>query len=188
MKKFTIKDFIKYNGPCFNCGETINFRVLVDNSTNMRPNFGPDHFSIDLSIKYSRSLQIWLFYKTNKIVTSDPKELSIYLKEHELRLKSYCDRCYSNVESQPLEFDLENSFVKPVGIQSELFNIEDDKYFYNINTLNKDAYSGTIVTLTSLNKKATSTPSSLVLPLLPLYKFQTKEKLINKIKTYLVFS
>lgn len=188
MKQFTVKDFIKYNGPCFNCGDSINFRVIVDGSTNLRPTFKPDHFSIDLQIKYSRNLQIWVFYKTNKIITSDAKELALYLKEHNLSLKSYCDRCYSSIESRSLEFDLENSFIKPVGIQAELFSLEDDKYFYIVNSVDDGKNTMTIVTLTSLDKKATSAPANLTLPFLPLHKFQTKEKLFAKIKTYLVFS
>ena len=84
--------------------------------------------------------------------------------------------------------DLENSFIKLVSIQREMFSFEDDKYFYMINSVNDKTHSMTIVTLTSLDKKATSSPDSLTLPFLPLYKFQTRDKLISKIRTYLVFS
>ena len=75
MKKFTVKDFIAYNNPCFSCGSPINFRVgFLDLETKadvsyLRPVVTPNHTEIDLIIKYStnEALKLCIFHKTNKI-------------------------------------------------------------------------------------------------------------------------
>lgn len=194
MKQFTVKDFIKYNGPCFNCNNPINFRVGVSNYNadavaTLRPSFKNDHFSVDVQIKNSRSLQLWVFYKTNKIVTSDIKEFKSFVRDHSVYLKSYCDKCYCSIESKALEFDTDNLFIKPVGIARESLHVDTEKAIIHIESYDLDPNnSGTVATITSLEKKATAPPARINLPLIPLYKFQTKEKMLEKLKTYIVFS
>lgn len=194
MKRFTVKDFIKYNGPCFSCDNGVSFRIgaqdnrpsaLTDIET-IRPSFKPDHFSIDLQIQYSRSLQLWIFFKTNKIVASDLGELKKYLIDHNLYLKTYCDRCYTTIETNKLEFNLDELYIKPVSLSREILNVTSDNYIYRVETYYDP--EETHVIATSLAKPAIKPPAQLTLPLLPLYKFKTKERFINKIKTYLTFS
>lgn len=198
MKTFTVKDFIEYNAPCFSCGSAINFQVLnnpndgagtTGPTTNLRPEMRADHFAIYLSITYKRIVQLNIYFKSNKIETSHSEEVAHYLSNNHLVFKSHCQRCYSTIESDTVEFNLQKGFLKPIKISTERLKVADDKKMYDIHTY----YHGspdpsTVVYITSLDKKATTPPGKFNLPHFPLWKFKTKKRLLNKMKTYLVFS
>lgn len=196
MKQFTVKDFIAYNAPCFSCGNEISFRVEMREADGggtisqdtLRPTMYKEYFSIDLQIRYKRSLQLWVFYQTNKIISSDMKELEYYLHDHHLSMKSYCDRCYTSIVSDELEFNLKDSFIKPVSLSHESIKVSTEDNMFMLETYYHNSPPLTNVWISSLTKPATSSPAKLELPVLPLYKFKTKERLINKLKTYLTFS
>ena len=196
MKQFTVKDFIEYNAPCFSCGNEISFRVEMwegdghgtASINTLRPTMYKDYFSIDLQIRYKRSLQLWVFYQNNKIITSDMKELKYYLGDHHLSLKSYCDRCYTAVESDELEFNLDSSFIKPISLSRESIKVTTDEHQYYVTTYYHEEPPVTFVGITNLKKPATHPRAELKLPLLPIYKLKSRDNLINKIKTYLTFS
>src|SRR5271168_2896743 len=104
MKKFTVKDFIAYNNPCFSCGNQINFNIGVIFNTleeakvnlgGLRPVVSPDRTEIDLSIKYSNAVKLYIDHKTNKISTNDRVGLAKYLEGHSLFLKTGCDQCHT---------------------------------------------------------------------------------------------
>ena len=184
MKKFTVKDFITYNSPCFGCGNKINFYFEIDTpnagTVSKRALVGGDFTEVDLIIHYSDPLKINITHKTNKFIASSNKSLTTYMKEHKLSMRTRCDKCYSTVASQPLEFNMDKGFVCPVEIREEVFLITNELDSYQIYS------SGSKSTVHFVS--ASGAVMRLTLPLLPLYKFKTKEKFVNKIKTYIVFS
>src|SRR5271167_3698355 len=110
MRKFTVKDFIGYNNPCFSCDNQINFKIGfldldVESSSKtsysiphagpyipscpisyLRPTVTPQFTEIDLMITYSDALKLYIFHKTNKILTSSQRGLTKYLESHKLFL------------------------------------------------------------------------------------------------------
>lgn len=192
MKKFTVKDFISYNNPCFSCGENIHFKVVTTTKdgpsdiVQLRPTVKPDYTVVDLKVTYTKTLQLWIFHQNNKIISSDIRGLTSYLEEHKLFLSSRCDKCYTNIESNFLEFNLDKGYVKPVGISRELLIVSDEHNMYQIHS-SFIAEQSTVV-VDKISKTTPISPVRFEAPLLPLYKFKDKEHLINKMKTYLIFS
>jgi hypothetical protein len=193
MKQFTVKDFISYNNPCFSCGEQISFRIIADTmdidvvgTTNLRPTVSSEYTVVDLKLTYENTLQLWIFHQSNKIITSDSKALTNYLRDHKLRLKSRCEKCYTNIESNNLEFNLEKSFIKPVELQLETLMLDDNSNRYQINSYFHSKQS--TIAVDRIDKATPVSPVRLTVPILPLYHFKDKEHIINKMKTYLIFS
>ena len=191
MKKFTVKDFIGYNNPCFSCGERISFKLGivtngVDGSAQLRPTVKPEYTVVDLKVTYSKTLQLWIFHNTNKFIASNPIDFTEYLNENHLFLHSKCDKCMSSIESMFLEFNKDMGFVKPVSISREILLVNDDRNQFILNS--SFAWNKSVLSADRLDKTAPISPIVLDLPLLPLYKFKTKERFLNKVKTYVVFS
>lgn len=193
MKKFTVKDFITYNGPCFSCQSKIIFQIGVFNtkakqigtSVFLNPVVTNDFINIDLKINYRDSLNLKVFTKTNKFTTSSMKALTKYLDEHGLFLRSKCDNCHTNVDSEALEFNLLKEFIAPVAIGDERLVVNHNKYLYE---LYSDFSGSRSVLIISPAVSSSIMPISMNLPLLPMYKLKNKERFIEKVKTYLIFS
>ena len=74
MNKFTVKDFIKYNAPCFNCKKatTISLNVMslkydwIDPGlSQLYPIIDKHHFKVALKITYSTKLLLTIDLLTN---------------------------------------------------------------------------------------------------------------------------
>jgi hypothetical protein len=190
MKTFTLKDFINYNNPCFSCGEKISFRVfswLKDPSTSsviLHSNVTKHQTEIELIITYATTLKLIINHISNKIITTDMLYLTEYLETHTLHLGSICNSCYTTITSTYLEFNLQKGFLLPTQISKESLILKDNKNYYQINSSFIDNKSTIIVDRTD----KVSSPIRMNLPLLPLYKLKTKERCLQKIKTYILFS
>ena len=194
MRKFTVKDFITYNNPCFSCGNQINFRIgFLDLETKadisyLRPVVGPQYTEVDLVIKYANqdALKLYIFHKTNKILTNSQQGLTKYLNSRKLFLASSCDRCYTKIESQYLDFNLDKGFVAAVGISTERIMVNDGNSLYQIDSFFMAEKSHLVVS--RLDTAKPLSPFQLDLPLIPKYRFKNKEHFIQKMKTYITFS
>jgi hypothetical protein len=197
MKQFTVKDFITYNAPCFSCGESIilefgsvelinNGKVSGQSPVFLKPIVSKDRTEISLKISYVGSLQLWIFHKSNKFLTTNFTGLSEYLNTHKLFLRSRCNKCNSLIDSQFIEFNLKSGFIKPVGISAEYLSIQDKSHLYCIHSKFLD--DKTIIIADRIDKTTPVSGVRIEIPLLPLYKFKDKEKIISKIKTYILFS
>ena len=192
MKRFTVKDFIAYNKPCFSCENQINFRIGFLNletqadASYLRPTVNKDYTRIDLQITYSDSLKLYIFHRTNKIMTNNHPALVKYLARHKLFLRSICDRCYTQVESFFLEFDLEKDIVQATGLATERLIVSDSQNHYQIYTSFLEEKSKIVVD--KLDKASPLSPTVLNLPLVPKYKFKDRFHFIEKMKLYLLFS
>jgi len=186
MKKFTVKDFITYNNPCFSCGKKISLRVSAMSGTaGLRPTVKPEYTVIDLEITYTNTLQLWIFHKTNKIISSDNRSLADYLTTHQIYLRSYCD-CYTAIDSRFLTFNLNKGYVEPVGISTERLMVNDRTNIYTLNS--SFIEEKTHVTIDRVDQTTPISPIQFEMPLLPLYKVKSRERLIEKLKTYITFS
>ena len=196
MKRFTVKDFIAYNNPCFSCGNAINFRIGVwdvvgasdpqNTVSNIRPLVTPDCTEIDLRITYNDALKLFVHHKTNKISTNNMNALIRYIDEHRLYLSSTCDRCYTHISSEYLDFDFDKNVIKAIGIRFERLLVDDNENHYRINSFYDTGKSDVVIDKT--NTTGTLTPIILDLPLMPRHLFRNKEHFIKKMKLYMIFS
>lgn len=192
MRKFTVKDFIAYNNPCFNCNNPINFKIGFSNSepasetSYLRPTVNVLHTEIDLLITYADAVRLYIFHKTNKIATNNPAGLEKYLSTHQLFLQSTCDTCYTQITSECLDFQLNKGFVKAAGIACERLMVSDKENLYQLTSLFATEKSHLVVD--KVNRATPLSPFTLETPLLPKYRFKNKQHFLEKIKTYLLFS
>lgn len=202
MKKFTVKDFITYNNPCFSCDNKINFYIGIQtvppidpdpkyplgsiHPSFIRPIVSMEYSELDLNISYNNSLSLKIYHKTNKIDSNNMTELFRYLKSHRIILQSRCDKCFSCIESNDLSFNYDKKFIYPATIKSERLLVSDDENLYHMYSW--FATGKTDLNVDKINRAFPMSPLHLKLPLLPLYKFKNRQHFIEKIKTYLVFS
>src|SRR5258708_8296240 len=127
MKKFSIKDFIAHNSPCFGCGDLIVFQIGINTSIDfpldtfnfLKPSVNKDYTSVALHIGWTTTLKLNIDHKTNKISTNNINALTKYLENHKLFWKCECTKCHSSMISNNLDFNLEREFIKAVGIRHE---------------------------------------------------------------------
>lgn len=189
MKKFLVKDFIAYNNPCFSCGDPINLQFGVTGSsysTTLRPVVTPEKTEVNLKITYIDSLTLWINHKTNRVLSSNNGALTNFLSDYKLNLISRCDRCMTSIESQFLDFNLLQGYVNAVGLAREHLMVHHNDKIYALSS--SFIQEKSFITVTSLDKVKPLAPFSIETPLLPLHKLQTRERLIEKINTYMIFS
>lgn len=192
MKNFTVKDFILYNSPCFNCGGNINFYFEFEPASDYgnfskRAMVTTDFVEVELVVHYANNLLIKIENKTNKYTTNNHAALTTYLSKFELSLHSRCERCFTDIVSNTLKFDEERNVICPTTIKYEQYQITDNENVYAVYTklVSNDTYSKILVSKINATKNIST---YLNMPPLPIYKFKTKEKFLNKIKTYVTFS
>jgi hypothetical protein len=209
MKKFTVRDCIAYNNPCFSCGNAINFTIgairsmestMIDGGvlSHLRPTVKQDHTEVDLIITYSDAVKLIIFHKTNKIQTNNAEGLTKYLASHKLFLSSLCNECNTLIESNNLDFDLGQQRINAVGIACEsLFIIDKDKEYYirsyflqekSIITISKLVSSKPLSLSPTKYLHHPSPKTTLELSLLPKYRFKNKQHLLEKLKLFVLFS
>jgi hypothetical protein len=207
MKKFTVKDFLTYNAPCFSCNNPVNFEIgFIDLGytspgsaqqnwhldshlvSYLKPAVTANYTEIDLRITYTDCLKLYIFHKTNKILSSNQQGLTKYLSEHKLFLQTTCDLCDTQSCSQFLEFDLEKSVVKAVSVFSEKLVVYSPDTMYEIISSFNDSTSTFFYCKVDEKKVAQSVGHSMKLPLLPRHRFQNRQHFLDKMKTYVLFS
>lgn len=196
MEKFTVKDFILYNNPCFSCDNKIslNMRVLkvrsdIPNNYNtppiiIKPILSNNFIEIDLRITYRDVLKLKICLTDNHFEITNIVGLTDYLREANLFLESYCDKCYSCFTSKLLTFNMTQQFINPIELKTEYLTINNDNYAYYISTDFEKSQS--IVDIFTLN--GSKIPIHFDMPIFPLSKFKTKTQFIKKMKVYISFS
>lgn len=191
MKTFTVKDFLMLNSPCFGCGGDIDIRIGVTNTeldldVYLKPSYALQHLTIPLVIKYNSSLKLIIDCKTNKFAASDLALLTAYLKSNKLFLSCRCSLCLTTFVSEHLEFNLRRQYIKPVGVLREFIIVQDRKNKYEFYSI--ASRESTMLTVFSMKDGYMSKTFHLDLPIIHRHRFKDKEHLMNKIRTYLVFS
>lgn len=197
MKKFTVKDFITYNNPCFACGKKITFKIGFYNTDEMgpvhssflRPTVMGNYTDIDLKITYMDSIKLYIFHKDNKILSNNQAGLTKYLSQHTLFLSSTCT-CHSEIETENLDFHLvaERQYVSAVNIKFERLMVTEGDNLYQLNSSFCDKKSTLIVYKTDKQAAVSGTPTVIEMPLIPKYKFKNRDHFLEKMKTYILFS
>ncbi|MFA6609038.1 MAG: hypothetical protein WCT07_03990 [Candidatus Paceibacterota bacterium] len=185
MKKFTLKDFILYNGPCFSCGNKVAIKMVYANDNQfggISQSIKNDKLIATLNIKYSFELNISISISDNKFQVTDMEKFLTYLGSRDLHMVSNCKNCQGLIYSNPLEFD-SHMFIKPFTILRELLSTTENDMSYSL----MSEYSENETQINILNNN-TNKMMIMTVPLLPLYKFKTKEKLVKKLRTYVIFS
>lgn len=196
MRKFTVKDFITYNNPCFGCEKKITFRIGFYKDSEysspiasyLRPIVLANYTEVDLKISYTDMVKLYIFHKDNKILSNNQSGLTKYLGEHKLFLSSTCT-CHAEIESEPLDFHLiaDKQYVSAVQIRSERLVVTDPDNMYQFYSSFLDKKS-TLMVYKQNTDQPTSQPLSIEMPLIPKYKFRNKEHFLDKMKTYILFS
>ncbi|MGI0058803.1 MAG: hypothetical protein ACREBJ_03460 [Nitrosotalea sp.] len=163
----------------------LDLETKTDNSY-LRPTVTSNYTEIDLIITYSDLLKLYIFHKTNKILTNSNQGLTKYLSSHKLFLSSACDGCLTRIDSQYLEFNVDKGYMAATGINTEMLIVEDKTNRYHINSFFMADKS--VLTVDRIDKATPVYPLQIELPLLPKYRFKNKEHFLNKMKTYITFS
>lgn len=191
MKQFTVKDFIAYNNPCFSCGDNIHINIVsCDDSavqpSSLRPTVRPKYTTVNLHVTYQQTLQLQIIHDSNKFGSSNPEALKEYLKTHKLYLTSSCNKCLTQIETYFLEFNMNKGFILPVELNKESVILTDKRNRYHL----LSSYSGshTTIWIDKADNPNYLSPVKIEAPLMPLSKFKDREQLLNKLRTYLLFS
>jgi hypothetical protein len=192
MKKFTLKDFILHNSPCFSCAELITFQIGIINIADLtmsesflKASVLREYTSIDLHIGWNDTLKLNIDHKSNKFATNNASALTKYLEGRKLFFKCECSKCHSGMLSNHLEFSAAG-FIRPVSINRETIVVYDNVNMYQIYSLYDNNQS--TIFIDRIDKAIPISPIRLDTPLLPRSKFKNKGHLIEKLKTYILFS
>lgn len=188
MKKFSLKDFVLYNSPCFSCDNLMTFQignVMLDNDivTYLAPKVCKEYTTIELRLGWDNNLILTIDHKTNKFATNDSSALAKYLLSHNLFLKCECDKCHTVSWTEKLSFSSQG-FVRAVSLDTDIVNIGADGNIYNLYCEYQNNISQFFI---SKNDRSTS-PFVLNTILVPRSKFKNRAQLIAKMKTYALFS
>lgn len=187
-KTFTLKDLISYSSPCFSC-QNIPTLFAIINSNNsfvkIPISSSKSSSSIDLIINYNNSLALSINHASNKFSSNNPTWLLSFLKNKNISLTISCQDCNSFIESLPLSFNFNKSFINPITLKFEMFSLIHNSNIYHI----KSSFINNITTIIAhIPHNNSFNKIKLSLPLIPKSKFISKSKLINKIKSLILFS
>jgi hypothetical protein len=186
MKKFTVRDFITYNNPCFSCGESV--RIEVSGPGYLEPNINPEMMEVDLRVNYYNALRLSIRHKDNRILTNDKQMLIEYLDNHELVLDSICHSCGSNIRSTKMVFHVDQGFVETVEIAYETLVVKDLAHQRKYAIRSDFSANQSQFRVFTLSKDGETFSSKLDLPLMPKSMFKSKRHLLDKCKTLITFS
>jgi hypothetical protein len=194
-KKLTIKEFILYNNPCFICGNKITFYLKCNHNSNpfsvpqnLTSTLKNKELDVTLLLEYKSTLKLKFNILTHEYITNNEIKLNNYLLGKSLFLSSYCDLCNSCINSNYLDFQSNGTtgIIKPIIICSETFIIKTNNSTYILKSSFND--KRTVVSIyTSEFNLLQKANIEIDIPLLPLYKFKTKEKLLEKLKILVTF-
>lgn len=198
MKQFTLKDFLLYGEPCICCNKPLRvFACKVDIPSELTIGFYQNslcnnNLKIILYKKYKTTLELNINIKSNRYNVSNQKKFKDFLSKFTLKFTKRCvpflgqeSGCGDvHIISNFIKFN-ENGFIEPITLQSELILLENDNIIYDIHTL----YD---IQKTEINIQSNTIldihDETIVIPALQINKYKTKEKLLKKLKTYILFS
>lgn len=194
MKKFTVKDFLAYNNPCFSCREPVNFYFVSSKkgppanapSAYISPIVSNKSVAVDLKKTYNHLLTVTIYHTSNKFLANNFHELESFIYDNHVSLVLNCPKCQTTIASEDLKFDLKNGFVKPTEIAYENLSVRDGNKNITIVTYLKLNKCGSTIIVQDIKNQGN--PFTLDTPPLPFYKFKNKEKLIEKVNVYMLFS
>ncbi len=182
MELFTIKDFIKYNNPCFNCKQLINLHSYSLESGFINTPFINDNIiNFQLKASYLSYLKLEVNLNTSCFTTNSLSSLKDYLALHRMKLLSKCN-CGSEVESTVLDFDLDHGFLKPFKLSFESYIVYHQDDTYQLVSYHEE--NASIIHIDNAQNSIWSKAQEF--PLIT-NNFTSSQDFLDKIKTYLTF-
>jgi hypothetical protein len=181
---------MNYNNPCFSCNSKISFTLNLINrntliETPLKPVTTQKYIKFKLLVGYDSCLELVINRITNQFSSNDPEFLMTHLKSRDIRFTSYCIKCGTSIQSNMAALSFDNGFIKPLTISREYLIAKVKNYEYVATTIFEENKSHLLI----VDKKKNSLDNfSISTSLLPLYKIKTKQKFIDKLKLYAVFS
>lgn len=187
MNSLTVKDFIQHFNTCINCQSQCNIEFInVNSSTSIKikikPFFEEDTVNIRLKNNYHNKLDLCIYYITNRFSSNNFIYLKKYLLDSKLYIEYKCVDCKSIARTNSLSFDHSMKFIKPISLQKETIMIKSDVDEYTIQSNYID--NTTIVFVNSIKNKEKIDRYNFSLIQRPF----SKEELLKKIKSYILFS
>jgi len=190
MNKLLLKDFIKYNSPCFVCNSNIelivnNYDNLTQHNSRLHCHVSSKQTVIPIKIKYSNSLELIIHHKDNRFSTNNIDELLKYFQTNILWLTSQCSnlKCNSVIVSSQIVLNTKFFRLDPLTIQYEHFYLKNSNKISAI-VMTDYRNNSTVISLAD----EFNIILNLSLTAMSLKKYKTKEQFFKKMKTYITFS
>lgn len=194
MTTYTVKDLVLYNNPCRMCGHKVTVHLVPVGKnesaygSTIEALYEGSELFFSLEVKYVERLCILINPTSNKFrlvgtVKNLNRSFKRYLKQTNLFIEVKCISCHTYVHSHFLDFNLD--YIRPTTIQSEFVTTKNEMNEYQMIT-NFDL--GTSNILVTKRKHKSAPPFGLEIPAMSLKEIGTKERLIKKIKLYMVLS
>lgn len=193
MEKFTIKDFIEHNNPCFICGSISKiefFRCQTNyNFIGLKANIVGQNIEINISTSYYNAINLLINPKHNTWISNDIRLFEQYISLNNIIVTLECTKCKSLLKSNELIFSHDKRMILPLTIINEMLFFEENNKSYHIAT-NDTSRIFIYNTLALNDKKKIAIPFEIEVPKITLDKIKNKGKdwLINKLNGYVVFS
>lgn len=183
MKSFTIKDLLTHYCPCYSCGNDMEVFIGAGSNKYYTASLIRDYLQCELYRKYNSFLNIYICLTNNTFYTTNLNSFKKWFSSQEkMWLLLQCDKCLTSIESSSFEFDFEKIHIKPLFVSYEnIFFIEKDIHLYSSYF---DGHEYCEFKISDVNDFKVMTPPK------PFWSFnyKNKNKLFNKINTYITFS
>lgn len=197
----TIKDFILYKKSCILCKNKLSFKIYKIQKNNINIPFSytaynnslsydiisTEIISIPLKVNYLSKILVSVNIVTNKYYIDDKRDINYYINDEYIILSSECLNCKCSWMSNPISFN-SKKYIEPISISKEYLNLKIDNSKYNIIiNFNENKTIINLQTIESYNIMASYLNNFFEIKSVSITKCKTKEELINKIKTILLF-
>lgn len=187
VKKFTVKDFIRYNSPCKSCEARSQLFISYYQTNEVLPPTGTvktyvlnGRLCTDLQTTYKNSLRLSIVPESNMYFVNNAKVFRDFVKKYTIYGHLRCSQCNTYIHTDNFEFS--QTFLKPISINLENVFIKFDG-------------SNAVLTTTDLKsqvhfiqERGKLVDSLIELPPTPLSEFKNREELVQKMKFILTFS
>lgn len=193
----TVKDFIKYNNPCFFCKTPIELLIRSSSQKNTssvrikNTNLDANTLDFDIKITYLSILNLKINHTHNRFISNDVKALTEYLREYSMSFILQCANCGTHIYSKNLEFDINKQLIKPLTISMERLHYVYNGTLYSLiskPTENSSLLTASTGALSRFTHGLSPGYTTLNLKYLPLKYFKDPDHFIQKMKTYLIFT
>lgn len=195
MKQFTLKDLIKYNGPCKICNLPTN--IIAELHETEHPEsyvsvsgvLENNNLLFKLTQTYYDSLELMIDPKNNYIYplakTEARKKLDSFLSDHFIVFYTTCPKCHTSIQSNQAEFVLSPiyPYLKPLEITFENVNLITDNCYYSIRSSIQTDTSKVFV-----HDLRTNIRESFEAPLIQLSEMKNSAEVLERIKIIIAFS
>ena len=191
MIRFTLKDLLLYNNPCFNCGIITQFSAYKiytanDSESKLNTTLKDGIITINMKSSYYQPLNLIINIENNNFV-APINQLKEYLNEFHLSFKMSCNKCSSNSWTKSIKFNFDKGFMLPLELSFETYFFQDSENLYTISNNHHSKKSSIFVDKINGDHSIKSCWKKTI-PILLFSNIKNKPYIIKKIKSYMLFS